>query len=593
MNRLEADILRYLLDNPYTNQRTISEDVGLSIGTVNKALKSLLAEGYLDTSLRLSENAWTTLNLMRPRQAVILAAGFGMRMIPINSQTPKALIEVHGQALIERIIEQLHSVGITEITIVVGFMKEKFDFLIDKYGVELLVNNEYAAKNNLHSLALAADKIENAYIIPGDLWCAENPFRRYELYSWYMVSDKKDANSDILVNRKTELVSAGKNSHGNSMIGIAYLAGREAAVVAQGLKARDNESKYYDKFWEAVLYSDNGKLLVPARIVSAADYVEINTYEQLRELDKNSNQLNSDAIRSIAEALRVRPEDIRDIKVLKKGMTNRSFLFSCRGTKYIMRIPGEGTDKLINRRQEAEVYGVIRGKGLCDDLVYINPDNGYKITRYIENVRTADAFNMADVAQCMEKLRALHGMNLSVAHEFKLFETIDYYETLWNGTPSVYRDYTETKRQVFELKPFILSHAGQRTLCHIDSVADNFLFAPEADGKETLQLTDWEYAGMQDPHIDLAMFCIYSHYNKQQCDRLVDIYFEGHCPPAIRAKIYCYIAACGLLWSNWCEYKCNLGVEFGEYAMAQYRYAKDFYKYAAEQIAGLGATDNV
>ena len=87
---------------------------------------------------------------------------------------------------------------------------------------------------------------------------------------------------------------------------------------------------------------------------------------------------------------------------------------------------------------------------------------------------------------------------------------------------------------------------------------------------------------MQDPHVDIAMFCIYSLYNKRQCDRLIDIYFEGKCDRMTRAKIYCYIAACGLLWSNWCEFKRKLGVEFGEYSLRQYRFAKDYYRYAKE-----------
>ena len=61
-------------------------------------------------------------------------------------------------------------------------------------------------------------------------------------------------------------------------------------------------------------------------------------------------------------------------------------------------------------------------------------------------------------------------------------------------------------------------------------------------------------------------------------DRLIDAYFTGNCDKKTRLKIYCYIAMCGLLWSNWCEYKRQLGVEFGEYSLRQYRYAKDFYR---------------
>ena len=91
---------------------------------------------------------------------------------------------------------------------------------------------------------------------------------------------------------------------------------------------------------------------------------------------------------------------------------------------------------------------------------------------------------------------------------------------------------------------------------------------------------------MQDPHLDLAMFSIYSFYDRAQVDNLIDLYFEGHCTEAIRLKIYCYVAACGLLWSNWCEYKRHLGVEFGEYSLRQYRYAKEFCKIVQKSLEG-------
>ena len=100
-----------------------------------------------------------------------------------------------------------------------------------------------------------------------------------------------------------------------------------------------------------------------------------------------------------------------------------------------------------------------------------------------------------------------------------------------------------------------------------------------------LQLTDWEYAGMQDPHVDIAMFCVYSLYGRKEIDNLIDIYFAGVCSNIIRIKIYCYIAVCGLLWSNWCEYKQRLGGEFGEYSLRQYRYAKDYYKIVMEELS--------
>ena len=179
-------------------------------------------------------------------------------------------------------------------------------------------------------------------------------------------------------------------------------------------------------------------------------------------------------------------------------------------------------------------------------------------------------------------MREFHELKLRVKHEFDIFKQINFYESLWNEKSSMYEDYNKTKENVLSLKPFVECYATEKVLTHIDAVPDNFLFT--ADG--TIRLIDWEYAGMQDPHVDIAMFCIYSLYDREQVDRLIDIYFEGKCPQETRIKIYCYIASCGLLWSNWCEYKRNLGVEFGEYSLRQYRYAKEYYKIVIDELGG-------
>lgn len=583
MNRQEADILCLIHRNAYASQRDLAAAAGYSIGIVNRSLRALRDEGYLDARHRPSAKAEAAFRAASPRSAVILAAGAGLRMAPIGMETPKALLEIKGEVLIERLIRQLREVGVGEICVVVGFMMERFEYLIDEFGVELIVNSEYAGRNNLHSLALAADRISNSYVIPGDLWFRDNPFRREELYSWFMVSSRPDPESELRVNRKQELVYVPDDVPGNAVLGAAYLCEEQAVIVRGKLVLMNRGRKYDDSLWESTL-RDGDRMFVPARVLGPDDAVNINTFEQLRELDSGSAHLQSDVIRVIADALHAAPGEVAEIAVLKKGMTNRSFCFSCRGQKYIMRIPGEGTNMLINRRQEAEVFETIRGLGLCDDPVYINPDNGYKITRYLEGVHTCDPDSAEELSKCMAKLRAFHAMALQVPHCFDIFGNIEFYEKLWNGLPSVYKDYARTKGQVLSLRPYIEAHAEPFCLTHIDAVPDNFLFCTGPDGREQLQLTDWEYAGMQDPHVDIAMFCIYSLYDRAQADRLIDIYFEGACPAETRIMIYCYIAACGLLWSNWCEYKRSLGVEFGEYALRQYRYAKDFYKLVQEAL---------
>lgn len=585
MNIQESDILNIIMLKPYVNQRIIAEESGHSLGIVNRSLKNLLKEGYIDDSNMPTLKARIEYKQNTTQRAIILAAGVGMRMVPINTETSKGLLEVNSEPLIERIIRQLHEVNIKEIYVVVGYMKEKYEYLIDEFGVELVVNPEYARKNNLHSIRLVKEHLENAYVIPCDIWCRNNPFHQHEFYSWYMVTDAMDGESTVRVNRKMELVNVPDNSGGNTMIGICYLVKKDADIVKSRIEELCSNQRFDGSFWEETLFNKD-RMMVAAHVVYSTDVIEINTYEQLRDIDNKSDQLKTDAIHIICNALNVKSEEVVNIAALKKGMTNRSFLFSCKGKKYIMRIPGEGTNQLINRYQEAYVYSTIAGKHLCDDIVYINQDNGYKITEYMDGARVCDPLKYDDVRKCMKRLREFHEMKLKVNHEFDIFGQIEFYEKLWNGVPSVYKDYGKTKENVFSLRTYIDAHIRERVLTHIDAVPDNFLFVKK-ETKEDIFLIDWEYAGMQDPHVDVAMFCIYSLYNRQQVDWLIDTYFTEGCDNETKIKIYCYIAACGLLWSNWCEYKRNLGVEFGEYSLRQYRYAKDYHRIAVEEIKKL------
>ena len=231
MNIRKEDILKVLIKEPYINQRTLANTSNYSLGAVNRSIKELIDGGYLDSEIRPTDKAMSYLEKNSPKNAVILAAGYGMRMVPINTETSKGLLEVNGEVLIERIIRHLQEAGIKEIYVVVGFMKEHYEYLIDEFGVELIVNTTYSSKNNLHSMKCVLEHLSNTYVVPCDIWCEYNPFSNYELYSWYMVSDLVDNESTVRVNRKRELVSISDSIGGNAMIGISYLMGREASIV--------------------------------------------------------------------------------------------------------------------------------------------------------------------------------------------------------------------------------------------------------------------------------------------------------------------------------------------------------------------------
>jgi CTP:phosphocholine cytidylyltransferase-like protein/thiamine kinase-like enzyme len=587
MNIFEKQASFYLLQEVYT-QRELAQKMSCSLGTVNKTLKSLMDDTWIQADRRPTSKLLRHVDANRPASAVILAAGFGVRSVPLNMTTSKPLIEVNGERLIERLIKQLHQAGVKNISVVVGFMKERFEYLIDKYDVKLVFNSEYKRLNNIWSLGLVSNQLKNCYIVPGDVWLEKNPFSRKDFYSWYMVGTKSDPYSPVRVGRGGEFVLSKDSRIGSQMIGIAYVAGDIATRFADEVRLAMYDSARLNRFWEDVLIQKS--LLIETfvpYIVPEEKAIDINTYEDLRLIDERSTHLNSSIIKLISDVLGVKYDEVENIVPLKKGMTNRSFSFVARGRKYIMRIPGEGTGQLINRKNEANVYRVIKNFPFVETVDYINPENGYKISEFLEGARNSKPQDRLEVQQCLGILRKLHAQTVRVGVRFELFEQIEFYESLWGLQPSVFEDYAEIKNRVSQLEPFILEHKNADVLCHIDANFDNFVYTGSGNNRR-LKLIDWEYAGDQDPLVDIAMFAIYADYSKEQIDWLLDAYLEGNVTVRDRALFYSYISACGLLWSNWCQYKQNLGVEFGEYFMQQYRFAKEYSKRAMREIEKMG-----
>lgn len=584
MNKDELKIVEIIKNKNIESQRDIKKATCFSLGKINKLVTQLKNKGIIDEKYKLTIKGENFCLEHRPERAIILAAGYGFRMIPINNQTNKAFIEVKGEILIERLIRQLKEAGVENITIVVGYKKERFDYLVDKFKIKLVINMEYAMTNSFYSLYCARNLIGNSYIVSCDLYFEDNPFSKVELYSWYLISSVKENNSFFQLNNLNRLNYV--ESNGNYMIGVGYISKEDKELVLetmQNLFLREKNVAY----WEKVLMDSHKKIFVEPKLINHSMFMEFNTYKDFISFDMISSTIQSEVFDIIKDCLDAKQEDISNIIVLKSGMTNCSFLFMCKDKQYVIRIPNEINQTLINRQKEKEVYDKVNRLNICDEVLYFNEKNGYKLTKFIDEARICNIYDENDVQKCMKFLRDIHKLELKVHYTFDVFEKIEYYETLWNGNLSMYKDYKTTKKHIYELKKFIDSLDITYSLTHMDAVSDNFLLY-KTDGIERIRLIDWEYASMQDPHLDIAMFAIYAMYNEDQINRLIDFYFDGKCDEETRIKIYCYIACCGLLWSNWCEYKSILGVEFGEYSIRQYRYAKDYYKIVQERLNKLG-----
>lgn len=158
MNKIQSDVILYLNKNRYTNQRDLSQTLCCSLGKINKELSFLADNGYIDDNANLTSKSKDLIKSSLPKNAIILAAGFGMRMVPINMDIPKALIEIKGEPLIERLIQQLHQAGIyflkkDILTDTIEAVFEKRSFLIprnyDDY-MKLFYGDDYMTPHKYH-----------------------------------------------------------------------------------------------------------------------------------------------------------------------------------------------------------------------------------------------------------------------------------------------------------------------------------------------------------------------------------------------------------------------------------------------------------
>jgi len=626
--------LRSILENQKITQRELAAKCDASLGTANKLLKSLEEDRFLEKTedgYCLTKKALEFLKPYRVEKAVIMAAGFGSRFVPLTLETPKGLLEVLGEPMIERQIRQLHEAGITDITVIVGYMKEHFEYLIDKCGVNLRYNPEFTNKNTLASLYHAADVLEgaNAYILSSDNWMRENLYHSYEPDAWYAAAHADGPTSEWVLLSDSRGRITGTYPGGcdcDYMYGPAYFSREFSTRFLTALRAYYGIPGTENFYWEHVLMEmlsgmaekrfpkglpetgekPSAKLLEMYVNRQGKDIIyEFENLEELRRFDpKYENDSGSKAMQLVSRVFGVPESEIRKIRCLKAGMTNNSWLFELNGKSYICRIPGEGTDRLINRRQEADVYEAVKPLDITEELIFLDPETGYKISRFYEDSRNADPKDPEELKQCMKLLRKMHGSGVKVGHSFDIAERIVYYESLIleesgyaelaeklrDGTTDgnsdeikkalteavPYQDYLAVRERKDRVVERLRKMPRPQVLCHIDSVPDNFIFVGEQDGG--LRLIDWEYAGMADPLIDIAMCAIYSFMTREELNALEGFYLERRATREEQEIIDAYVALGGLLWSLWGIYKEKLGVQFTDYTLKMYRYFKDYAK---------------
>ena len=291
LNKKEFAILTYLEanNNEKLTQKELAEDLGFSVGTVNKLWNDLEEKGFIENK-QITKKGLNALEPYRVKRAIFIAAGFGSRLVPITLNTPKPLVRVKGVRIIDTLLDAVIAAGIEEIIIVRGYLAEQFDQLKYKYPMVKFVENPlYNEANNISSVMCIRYLLSNAYVLEADLLLS-NPklITKYQYSSNYLgvPTEKTDDWCFFMEgDRIKRLGVGGLNCH--HMFGISYWTEDDGRKLCNHVEQVYNSPGGKERYWDQVALGEYIKEYnIGVRECTFDDIVEIDTFRELKELDK-------------------------------------------------------------------------------------------------------------------------------------------------------------------------------------------------------------------------------------------------------------------------------------------------------------------
>lgn len=293
MTEREFDVLTTIeASQKKMSQRDIAKKLDLSVGTVNSVLNSLLDEEFISDS-RITDKGLEALKPYKVNRIIFIAAGFSSRLVPITLNTPKPLVRVQGQRIIDSMIDAAIKADIKEIYIVRGYLSELFDQLLYKYpGIKFIENPNYNETNNISSAYYAKELLSNTYICEGDI-VLKTPalISKYQFKSNYCGVKCEMTDDWCLKLNKGRIsgVSIG-GTKGYRMVGISYWTEEDGKLLSDRITKAYEMPGGKERYWDSVpltIFNDDFNLGI--RECSFEDFVEIDTFSELKKVDPAYN----------------------------------------------------------------------------------------------------------------------------------------------------------------------------------------------------------------------------------------------------------------------------------------------------------------
>ncbi len=272
--------------------------------------------------------------------AIILAAGYSSRFVPVCFDLPKGLLPVRGNTLIERQIRQLKERHIHNIYVITGAHNEKFNFLKDKYGIEIIFNPDYATKNNFSSVYAARHILANSIITSCDLFFPSNIFQNFIDYPYYaaVYCEGKTDQRVLTLDQHDKIIKTrygGKNAwitFGGHACFTKEISQKIIRYMAQEYDNPASANKYWVDFQDEHL----SELPMHIKRLSFNDIIEFNSIQALRQFDASFRVANiSPTMKYLCTKLKAEDEcELESFEPLKNENEIMGCTFVFRGKAY-------------------------------------------------------------------------------------------------------------------------------------------------------------------------------------------------------------------------------------------------------------------